>query len=116
MISGFPFTIALMLILAAFYNSLTDSNVIYSASALAAASCVCRIWGALLPMAASPMFTKLGVGWATSVLGFASVAMLPIPFIFISYEDRIRANSKLCQKVQGLKVETPSPRPIPDHL
>jgi hypothetical protein len=26
MISGFPFTIALMLILAAFYNYLTDSN------------------------------------------------------------------------------------------
>jgi len=40
MISDFPFAVALLLILAAFFNYLTNSYVAYSASILAAASCV----------------------------------------------------------------------------
>ncbi|KAH8894526.1 MFS general substrate transporter [Thozetella sp. PMI_491] len=112
MIAGFPFAVALLLILAAFFNYLTDSYVMFSASALAAASCVRSIWGALLPMAASPMYQKLGIGWATSVLGFAVVLMMPIPFVFIIYGNEIRARSKFCQKVaelKELKEQTSSP-------
>lgn len=103
MIAGFPFALAFMLILVAFFNYLTDSYVMFSASALAAASCIRSIWGALLPMAASPLYNTLGIGWATSLLGFASIAMLPIPFVFVMYGDKIRGRSKFCQMVAKLK-------------
>lgn len=29
------------------------------------------------------MFTNLGIGWACSVLGFISAAMIPIPFLLV---------------------------------
>lgn len=103
MLAGFPFAVALLLILVAFFNYLSDSYVVFSASALAAASCVRSIWGALLPMAASPMYAKLGIGWATSVLGFAGLLLMPIPFVLIKFGDRIRARSKFCQKLAELK-------------
>jgi len=36
------------------------------------------------------MYSALGVGWGTSVLGFIAVGMIPLPFIFIRYGERIR--------------------------
>jgi hypothetical protein len=36
------------------------------------------------------MFDALGVGWGNSVLGFISLAFLPLPFIFYFYGERIR--------------------------
>lgn len=39
------------------------------------------------------MYEKLGVAWATSLLGFLSVAMLPIPWVFYKYGPQIRAKS-----------------------
>lgn len=38
-------------------------------------------FGGALPLAAPAMLSSLGLGWASSVLGFISVAMLPLPFI-----------------------------------
>lgn len=103
MLAGFFFAVALLLILAAMFNYLVDSYVVYSASALAAASCVRSIWGALLPLAATSMYSTLGIGWATSVLGFAALFIMPIPFVFIKYGCRIRARSKFCQKLAEMK-------------
>ncbi|OHW97282.1 cycloheximide resistance protein [Colletotrichum incanum] len=48
------------------------------------------LFGALLPLAGSAMFDALGVGWGNSVLGFISLAFLPLPFIFYRYGERIR--------------------------
>ena len=31
--------------------------------------------------AANAMFTKLGVNWASSLLGFLAIAFIPIPFL-----------------------------------
>ena len=81
----------------ALLNYLTDAYQIYAASALAAASCSRSIFGVLLPLAARPMYERLGVSWASSLLGFLSLGMTIIPFAFIKYGDRIRAHSKFCQ-------------------
>lgn len=40
------------------------------------------------------VYEAMGVGWATSLLGFLATAMLPIPFLFFRYGRRIRAQSK----------------------
>ena len=81
----------------ALLNYLTDAYQIFAASAMAAASCCRSVFGALLPLAGKPMYDKLGIAWASSLLGFLSLGMSIIPFAFIKYGDRIRANSKFCQ-------------------
>ncbi|KAI8283048.1 Efflux pump radE [Colletotrichum sp. SAR11_240] len=73
---------------------LIDAYTVYSASVMAASAILRCLFGALLPLAGSAMFDALGVGWGNSVLGFISLAFLPLPFILFFYGERIR-KSKL---------------------
>lgn len=103
MLAGVPFGIGFMLIFMALLNYVTDAYEIFAASAMSATS-ICRsIFGALLPLAAGPMYTALGISWASSLLGFLALAMCVIPFAFIKYGDRIRANSRFCQELRARK-------------
>lgn len=95
-LAGLPFGVGFVLIFMALLNYITDAYEVYAASGMAATSISRSIFGALLPLAASPMYRALGISWATSLLGFLSLAMCGIPFAFIRYGDRIRANSKFC--------------------
>lgn len=63
-------------------------------SALGANTIVRSFFAAGFPLFASYMYHGLGVAWASSVLGFVSVAMIPIPILFYKYGPRIRALSK----------------------
>ena len=40
------------------------------------------------------VYHAIGVAWATSVFGFVSVALLPIPWVLHRYGARIRAMSR----------------------
>ena len=40
------------------------------------------------------VYNKLGIAWATSLLGFLSLLMLPIPWVLFRYGPSIRAKSK----------------------
>jgi len=40
------------------------------------------------------MFHRLGVNWASSLLGFVALVMVPIPVVFIMYGAKIREKSK----------------------
>lgn len=51
------------------------------------------------------MFNTLGIDWACSLLGFVSLAFCVVPFVFIKYGDKIRANSKFCQELKLQKEE-----------
>ena len=97
MLSGIPFGLGFLLIFMALLNYLTDAYKTFAASAQGIASTCRSIFGALLPLAAKPLFTRLGVDWACSLLAFLSLGMAVIPFMFIRYGDRIRANSRFCQ-------------------
>lgn len=72
---------------------------------MGAASCSRSIFGVILPFAARPMYDRLGIAWGCSLLGFLSLLMCIIPFAFIKYGDRIRANSKFCQYLKEKKAE-----------
>ena len=98
-LAGLPFGVGFLLIFMALINYLADAYQIYAASALAAASCLRSIFGAVLPLAARPMYDRLGISWASSLLGFISLGMTIIPFAFIQYGDRIRAHSTFCQEL-----------------
>jgi MFS family permease len=75
---------------------LVDAFTVYAASATAAATVSRSLLGALLPLAGNPMYDALGIGWGTSLLGFISVAFIPVPFVFWKYGERIR-NSRISQ-------------------
>ncbi|CAI7599439.1 unnamed protein product [Penicillium glandicola] len=102
-LSGIPFGMGYLLIFMAMLNYLTDAYETLSASAQSAASCTRSILGAVLPLAAKPMFNRLGVPWACSLIAFLSLGVSVIPFAFIRYGDRIRANSKFCQELKRIK-------------
>jgi hypothetical protein len=57
----------------------------------------------VVPLAATPMYTRLGVAWASSLLGFLSLVMCIIPFIFFKYGEVIRSKSKFCVYLKELK-------------
>ena len=40
------------------------------------------------------VYENLGVGWATSVFGFISIALIPIPLVLFRWGPQIRARSK----------------------
>jgi hypothetical protein len=39
------------------------------------------------------MYAKLGYGWGNSLLAFVACLLVPTPFIFIKYGERIRDRS-----------------------
>jgi hypothetical protein len=103
MLSGVTFSIGMLLTFMALINYLTDAYEIYAASANAASSTTRSIFGAVLPFAAAPLYTQLGVHWATSLLGFISLAMSLTPFAFIRYGQKIRATSKMSKDLAESK-------------
>ncbi|CAG5184540.1 uncharacterized protein ALTATR162_LOCUS10960 [Alternaria atra] len=61
-----------------------------SASAMAALTLVRNGSGAFLPLAAPPLYRKLGLGWGNSVLGFISFTFVPLAFLFYKFGQRLR--------------------------
>ncbi|KAF7712691.1 Uncharacterized protein PECH_006676 [Penicillium ucsense] len=102
-LSGIPFGMGYLLIFMAMLNYLTDAYETLSASAQSASSCTRSILGAVLPLAAKPMFDRLGVHWACSLIAFLSLGVSIVPFAFIRYGDRIRKTSMFCQELKRIK-------------
>lgn len=75
-------------------NYLIDTFPKYSASAVAVNTFMRSIFAGCFPLFASAMFHNLGVAWASSVLGFIAIGLIPIPFIFYIFGPRIRAKGK----------------------
>lgn len=81
----------------ALLNYLVDAYEVFAASAMAAASLSRSSLGAVLPFAAKPMYRAMGVAWATSLLGFVSVGLCVVPFVFLKWGGVMRERSKFCQ-------------------
>lgn len=39
------------------------------------------------------VYEKLGIDWASSLLGFVALALLPVPWVLFKYGPTIRAKS-----------------------
>ena len=98
-----PFGWGFLLIFLALTNYVVDAYEVFAASALAAVSSSRSIFGSSLPFSANPMYSTLGVQWACTLLGFLSMLLCLIPFAFLRYGPRIRANSKFCQELKRQK-------------
>ncbi|CAI4219316.1 unnamed protein product [Parascedosporium putredinis] len=82
--------IAILIIMLSLQMYLVDAYTIYAASALAANTVVRSTAGAVLPLAGLEMYEKLGIGWGNSLLGFVSLALVPVPFLIKKYGETLR--------------------------
>lgn len=73
---------------------LVDTYERYAASALAAATILRSLFGAVLPLVGAPLYDSLGLGWGNSTLAFIAVALIPVPFLFIRYGEAIRESPR----------------------
>ncbi len=73
---------------------LIDCYGFYSNSAISVNTFIRSVAGAVFPLFAWDMYARLGVPWATSILGFVCVAFIPVPILFYIYGASIRAKSK----------------------
>lgn len=64
------------------------------ASAMAAIGILRYTLGAAFPLFTVQMYEELGIKWATGLLAFVCVAMLPIPLVFYRYGPAIRRRSR----------------------
>lgn len=51
-------------------------------------------WPAAFPLFGNQMYRNLGFQWATSLLAFLTVAMMPFPYIFYRYGKQIRSKCR----------------------
>lgn len=79
-------------------NFLIDTYTMYAASAVSANTLLRSCMATGLPLAVRPMFKALGVGPACSLLGGFAALAIPIPFVFMKYGARLRAQSKFQPK------------------
>lgn len=69
-------------------------EALLSASALAANGLLRYVVGATVPLSTLTMYEKLGVGWATSLLGFVAAAMFPISWLAYYWGHELRIRSR----------------------
>ncbi|KAI1181427.1 major facilitator superfamily transporter [Nemania serpens] len=90
---GIPFGLGNSLSFIYGSNYLAGSYGIYAASALAGNAVTRSLLGGLLPLAGPKLYAALTPPWAGTFLGLLEVALIPIPFVFWRYGDKIRAKS-----------------------
>ncbi|KAL2260944.1 hypothetical protein VTK26DRAFT_4928 [Humicola hyalothermophila] len=73
---------------------LVDAYPRYAASALASNALVRCTFAAAFPLFGVQLYEGLGFQWATGLLAFITLAMLPFPYIFFRYGKKIRGRSR----------------------
>jgi DHA1 family multidrug resistance protein-like MFS transporter len=69
----------------------------YVAEVFASNDLVRSSFGAAFPLFANAMYSRLGIAWGSSLLGFLSIAFIPIPFVLYYYGETIRHKSKMAR-------------------
>ncbi|KAL1955367.1 hypothetical protein VTO42DRAFT_8649 [Malbranchea cinnamomea] len=93
-IGSMIFGIGNILVYSGIFTFLVDAYPLYAASALAANSFLRSSFGAAFPLFGNQMYKNLGYHWATSLLGFLTLALAPFPYLFFRYGKRIRNKSR----------------------
>ena len=93
-LAGIPIGMGLFIIFIQGFNYIIDVYLSIANSAIAANTVVRSLFAFGFPMFAPAMYNGLGVSWASSLLGFIMLAMVPVPVIFYIYGARIRNMSK----------------------
>jgi hypothetical protein len=93
-IASIPFATGNLLV---FYSAMLYMIDTYGplggASAAAANGLLRYATGAGFPLFMQQMYSRLGVGWATSLFGFISILLLPIPWMLMRWGPELRKRS-----------------------
>ncbi|KAL9063863.1 MAG: hypothetical protein Q9161_009236 [Pseudevernia consocians] len=93
-IAGIPIGAGVLLIFLQGLSYIIDVYLMHANSAIAANTLVRSMAGAGFPLFATALYHTLGVNWATSLLGFLTVAFLPVPILFFIYGKKLRGLSR----------------------
>ncbi|GAA6019427.1 hypothetical protein JCM11491_004824 [Sporobolomyces phaffii] len=96
-LSGIVQGIGSVLIFRSLQTYLIDAYERFAASALASNVVARSIAGAVFPLFARSMFAHLGVGPSCSLLAGLMAVLVPVPFLFERYGERIRRGSKFAR-------------------
>lgn len=89
-----PFGLGIIGVFMPLTTYLIDCFPMYASSAIAANTVLRSLVGAFLPLAGTPMYKSLGLGWGNSLLGFLCVAMIPLPLFFYRFGGKMRKMEK----------------------
>ncbi|KAG9950859.1 MFS general substrate transporter, partial [Aureobasidium melanogenum] len=95
--SGF-FGLGIYIVILSILNYVVDSYQTYSASALAGVILIRNVVGAGFPLFANQMYNNLGYEWASSLLAFLSIIMIPIPWLWFYYGEKLRLKSPFARE------------------
>ncbi|WFD24480.1 hypothetical protein MEQU1_003182 [Malassezia equina] len=93
-VAGCFVAMGIFLVFLCLLTYITEVYLVNAASALAANTVVRSAFGCGFPMFGEQMYDTLKPRYASVILGFIALAMVPIPFVFDKYGDRIRALSR----------------------
>ncbi|PCG96608.1 Major facilitator superfamily domain, general substrate transporter [Penicillium occitanis (nom. inval.)] len=99
-VAGIPTGVGMFLIWIQCFTYLIDVYLPIANSAIAINSLSRSLFGAGFPLFTPAMYDRLGYAWATSLLAFLGVAMIPVPIVFYLYGQRIRSWSKFAVKAE----------------
>ncbi|PQE14216.1 hypothetical protein CJF31_00006762 [Rutstroemia sp. NJR-2017a BVV2] len=89
----FGFSFVLNMLCLPIYNS-DIFHATYCASMLGALMFMRYCIGASFPLFTPTVLERLGFAWTTSMLGFITVALIPVPWIFFRYGPHLRSKSQ----------------------
>ncbi|KAE8130882.1 major facilitator superfamily domain-containing protein [Aspergillus pseudotamarii] len=85
-----PFGFGMIGVFIPIQTYMVDAFPKYAASAVAALTAMRSLFGAFLPLAGPQMYATLGYGWGNSLLGFISVALVPVPYLIYKFGGYLR--------------------------
>lgn len=99
--AGIPFGMGTTCIFIYASNYLTASYGVFASSALAGNAVMRSFLGGTLPLAGQSMYGRLGANWASTLLAFLEVVIIPIPIVFYRYGKGIREKSALIASLRA---------------
>lgn len=96
-VAGVPFGAGNACVFIYANSYIARSYGIYTASALSGNMFFRSVMGACLPLAGPSMYSKMGLNWASTLLGLVEAACISIPVVFYIYGHRIRQASPMIQ-------------------
>ncbi|KAI1278681.1 major facilitator superfamily domain-containing protein [Xylaria sp. FL0933] len=83
-----------LLVFNGIFTFLVETYPLYAASALAANSFLRCTFAAAFPLFGKQLYEAAGYQWASSVLAFITLALMPLPYVFFKSGRRLRQRSK----------------------
>ncbi|KIY53144.1 MFS general substrate transporter [Fistulina hepatica ATCC 64428] len=98
------FGIAMIMIYISANSYIVDSYSSYAASAIAAKTLMRSEIGAMVPLYVTPMFHNMGFQFAGLLLALISIVIMPIPYTFFWYGEKIRMKSKMASHTKRVPI------------